>query len=467
MHTTASTLDRLLGDWAAGTGPAHRKLTDRIRLLILDGRLPLGTTVPGERDLATRLGISRTTVATAYTTLRETGYLTTRQRTRSTTTVPPGATSTGHHATELVDGQLIDFSHASPPAPGEALHRAYTAALEQLPRHLPRHGYAQIGLPELREAVATRYRARGLATTPEQILITTGAQHGVHLLVRALLRPRARVVVDHPTYPHALHLLRTTRTRITPVALTDTGWDLPALATATHGADLAYLLPDFHNPTGLCLAPADRERLRLGCPTVVDETMAELALETDPPVPLAAYHSGVISVGSVSKTVWGGLRIGWIRADPALIQRLAQARADTDLGTPVLEQLACVALLEKIDTILPTRLDELRAGRAHLLGLLGAHFPDWTVMPGVGGLSVWATMPAPISSRLAALAPQHGLRLAAGPRFGVGGAFERHLRLPYSLDAPAREAGMHALAATVQAARSGHRATDTPPAGLV
>ena len=80
---------------------------------------------------------------------------------------------------------------------------------------------------------------------------------------------------------------------------------------------------------------------------------------------------------------------------------------------------------------------------------------------------MWATMPAPISSRLAALAPQHGLRLAAGPRFGVGGAFERHLRLPYSLDAPAREAGMHALAATVQAARSGHRATDTPPAGLV
>ena len=85
MHTTAPTLDRLLGDWAAGTGPAHRKLTERIRLLILDGRLPLGATVPGERDLAARLGISRTTVATAYTTLRETGYLTTRQRTRSTT----------------------------------------------------------------------------------------------------------------------------------------------------------------------------------------------------------------------------------------------------------------------------------------------------------------------------------------------------------------------------------------------
>ncbi|MEX5237327.1 PLP-dependent aminotransferase family protein [Kocuria arenosa] len=465
MHTTAPALDRLLGDWSAGTGPAHRKLTERIRLLILDGRLSLGVTMPGERDLAATLGISRTTVATAYAALRETGYLTTHQRTRSTTTVPAAA-HTGHHATDLLGAELIDFSYASPPAPGAALHQAYTWALEQLPRHLPRHGYAQIGLPELREAVATRYRARGLATTPEQILITTGAQHGLHLLVRTLLRPRARVVVDHPTYPHALHLLRTTAARITPVALTDTGWDLPALAAATSGAELAYLLPDFHNPTGMCLAPAERERIRLGCPAVVDETMAELALETDPPVPLAAHHRDVISVGSVSKTFWGGLRIGWIRADTGLIQRLAQARAGTDLGTPILEQLAATALLERIDTILPTRLEELRQGRAHLLSLLGEHFPDWTVAPGVGGLSVWAMMPDPISSTLAALAPQHGLRLAAGPRFGIGGAFERHLRIPYSLDTPALDAGIHALTATVDGAHSGHRATDTPKTSL-
>ena len=466
MHTPAPTLDRLLGNWSAGTGPAHRKLTERIRLLILDGRLSLGVTMPGERDLAATLGISRTTVATAYAALRETGYLTTRERARSTTTIPAGS-STGHHATEIVDAELIDFSHASPPAPGAALYRAYTWALEQLPRHLPRHGYAQVGLPELRVAVADRYRAHGLATDPEQILITTGAQHGLHLLVRTLLRPRARVVVDHPTYPHALHLLRAARARITPVALTDTGWDLPALPTAPRAAELAYLLPDFHNPTGMCLTTEDRGRIRLGCPTVVDETMAELALDVDPPAPLAAHHPGVISIGSASKTFWGGLRIGWIRADTALIQRLAQARAGTDLGTPVLEQLACVALLEQINAILPARREELRQSRQRLLSLITAHFPDWTVIRGAGGLSVWATMPDPISSHLAALAPQHGLRLAAGPRFGVGGAFERHLRLPYSLDAPALDTGIHALAATVDAVRSGPRTTDTPPTELV
>ncbi|MFW6186490.1 MAG: PLP-dependent aminotransferase family protein [Actinomycetota bacterium] len=455
----------MLGDWSAGPGPAHRKLTARIRLLVLDGRLALGATVPGERDLAAMLGLSRTTVATAYATLREQGYLTAHERSRSTTTVP-GGHSSGHHATEIVDPDLIDFSHASPPAPGAALHRAYIRALEQLPRHLPHHGYAQIGLPELRAAVAARYRARGLATTPEQILITNGAQHALALLVRTLLRPRHRVVVDHPTYPHALHLLRTARARITPVALTDTGWDLPMLAAATAGAELAYLLPDFHNPTGMCLDPEARDRLRLGCPVVVDETMAELALDVDPPTPLAAHHRGVITVGSVAKTFWGGLRIGWVRAEPALIDRLAQARTGTDLGTPVLEQLATVELLDQIQTLLPARREDLRAGRTRLLSLLSEHLPDWTVPPGAGGLSVWAALPEPISSALAALAPRYGLRLAAGPRFGVGGTFERHLRLPYSLAPQAMEAGIDGLVRALEALRSGRRAADTPGAEL-
>lgn len=395
-------------------------------------------------------------------TLRELGYLSAHERFRSTTTVPHGSNS-GHHATELVDSELIDFSHASPTAPGAALHQAYAQALEQLPRYLLQHGYAQIGLPELRAAVAARYRARGLPTTPEQILITNGAQHALALLVRVLVRPRDRVVVDHPSYPHALHLLRTAKARITPVALTGTGWDLPMLTAATEQAQLAYLLPDFHNPTGLCLDEEARQRLRLGCLTVVDETMAELALDVEPPTPLAAYHRKVITVGSVAKTFWGGLRIGWIRADPAIVQRLAQARTSTDLGTPVVEQLASAVLLEQIETMLPARLDELRAGRDQLLHLLAEQLPDWTVAPAVGGLSVWAALPEPISSALAALAPQYGLRLAAGPRFGIGGAFERHLRLPYCLDFPALEAGVAGLRRAVDALHAGHSASDTPP----
>jgi DNA-binding transcriptional MocR family regulator len=460
MNTSSHALARLLGDWSAGPGPAHRRLTDLIRLLILDGRLPLATAMPGERDLAAVLGISRTTVSTAYAALREQGYLNARDRSRSRTRVPPGSVQP-----EVAGGHdLIDFSHAASPAPGEALHRAYTKALDQLPLHLPRHGYSPTGLAELRTAVAQRFTDRGVETTPDQILVTNGAQHALGLIARTLLRPRDRVVVDHPTYPHALRVFNESRCRIVPVAVTDS-WDIDALSTATRGAALAYLMPDFHNPTGLCLPESDRAQLRLGCPVVVDETMAELALDADPPIPLAAHHPGVITVGSTAKLFWGGLRVGWIRANADLVQQLGQARAGIDLGTPVVEQLACVELLGEVDKILIDRLADLRDRHALLRTLVAGQLPDWIIGKSVGGLSVWAQLPEPVSSALAAVTPQFGVRLAAGPRFGVGGAFERFVRLPYSQDADAMTAAIRGIAEAFTAVQAGRRA-DTPPAAL-
>jgi DNA-binding transcriptional MocR family regulator len=126
--------------------------------------------------------------------------------------------------------------------------------------------------------------------------------------------------------------------------------------------------------------------------------MAELALDVDPPVPLAVYHPGVITIGSAAKTFWGGLRVGWVRADADLVQQLGQARAGTDLGTPVLEQLACVELLGEIGRILPGRLADLRRRRALLLTLVAELLTDWTIGESMGGLSVWARLPHPISS---------------------------------------------------------------------
>lgn len=454
VYLSSHALARLLGQWRSGPGPAHRRLSDLVRLLILDGRLPLATIMPGERDLAEVLGISRTTVSTAYATLREQGYLESRDRTRSQTRLP-AAKAQPSEVGGPDNSDVIDFSVAASAAPGVALHRAYSEALNQLPRHLPHHGYASLGWADLRLAVARRYADRGLPTTPDQILVTNGAQHAFSLLVRTLLRPRDRVVVDHPTYPHALLVLRTRGCRILPVPLTDHGWDLAELTARSRGAAMAYLLPDFHNPTGLCLSDRVRHRLRMRCPVVVDETMAELALDGAPPTALAAPHEGVISIGSAAKVFWGGLRIGWIRASPDLVQQLAQARAGTDLGTPVLEQLACAELLRNLDDVLPSRLDELRHRRSVLRQLVAEHLPDWTVGESHGGLSVWARLPQPVSSALAAVAPEHGVRLAAGPRFGVGGAFERFVRLPYSLDPSTLAAGIDRIAHAVRAVRPG------------
>ncbi|WP_457493028.1 aminotransferase-like domain-containing protein [Streptomyces sp. P5_D11] len=334
----------MLGTWQEGPGPAHQRLSDRLRLLVLDGRLSLGSAMPSERDLAIALSTSRTTVGTAYRTLVEHGYLATRARARATVRLPDDTPPERQAST---NSATIDLSFAAPPAPVAILHAAFAAALEQLPRHFERHGYDRNGTAELREAVAHWYQRRGLPTPPDHILITNGAQHALALLTRTLVSPRDKILIDHPTYPHAISTFTEARARLLPVAVGSSGWDTAQLQAAGRIASLAYLIPDFHNPTGLCMPPSVRQSLRLACPTVIDETMTDLALDEASPEPFAIHMPTAISIGSVSKSIWGGLRIGWIRATPSLLERVQQTRYATDLGTPglmhdrVTSELAC------------------------------------------------------------------------------------------------------------------------------
>jgi DNA-binding transcriptional MocR family regulator len=324
------------------------------------------------------------------------------------------------------------------------VHAAYVRALERLPAQLPGNGYESAGLEELREAVAAHYGRRGLPTSPGQILITHGAHNGLVHLLRLTVRTGDPVVIDHPTYPQAIDAILAAGGRPLPVALPDdaaSGWDIDGLASAcrSSAAAMAYLVPDHHNPTGRLMRATERTRLLgmlKGTSTllVLDETLVELTLSGDPAVSAASIDAPrIVRLGSMSKGVWGGLRIGWIRADRALIQRLAQSRASLDLGVPILEQLAAVELLDDGGAALSLRRPMLRGRRDHLLMRLAEHLPDWTFPRPDGGLSVWAQLPAPISSAIVVQAAAEGLRLAAGPRFGVDGAFERRLRLPYTL----------------------------------
>jgi DNA-binding transcriptional MocR family regulator len=201
-------------------------------------------------------------------------------------------------------------------------------------------------------------------------------------------------------------------------------------------------MPDFHNPTGQTMPDEVRERVialanSTGTLLLADETMGELAI--DGPVhalPFAAHGAPgarPILIGSVGKSLWGGLRIGWIRAERPVIQRLARARTSGDLGTPLLEQLIVTDLLESYDDILEVRRAQLRAGRDHLRSALAARIADWEVPLPDGGLTLWVGLGAPVSSQLTLAARNEGLLLAAGPQFGIDGAFERFLRIPYSL----------------------------------
>jgi DNA-binding transcriptional MocR family regulator len=135
----------------------------------------------------------------------------------------------------------------------------------------------------------------------------------------------------------------------------------------------------------------------------------------------------------MSKSFWGGLRIGWIRAEPSTLATIAALRPAIDMGTPILEQLAAARLLAVADEVLPERREILRARRALLLSLLRRHLPDWRPGPGDSGLALWVRLPAPMSSALSAAASRLGLDLPPGPRFGVDGTLERFVRIPYTL----------------------------------
>ncbi|MEN0129660.1 MAG: PLP-dependent aminotransferase family protein [Brevundimonas sp.] len=447
-------LRTVLGVWQR-TGPSYVALADALRAAILSGSVPLSTRLPSERELAVVLDVSRTTSTAAYGLLRDEGYVVSRRGSGTVTTLPDGpGLRVGLPAPGSGD-DLVDLSIAAPSAPS-SLHAAYLAALDGLPRHLAATGYAPSGIAALREAIAEWYVRRGTPTTADQILVTTGAQQAIHLLISAHAGPGDRVVVEHPTYPHAIEAVRAVGARPVPVPAGVDGLDLDLLeSTLRQSAPrLVYLIPDHRNPTGTSLSASERERVRAlarrhRTMVVGDEVLTELTIEGPAPVSFAGDGSAsgqVVSIGSASKSFWGGLRVGWVRGHPDLVARLATIRSHVDMGTPILEQLVVTHLLTAGDETLSRRRAELRVRRDHLVGLLQERLPQWQVPVPRGGLALWVDLGTPASSALAAIAPRHGVRVAAGPAFAVDGSFERNLRLPFSEPPEALERAVDGLA---------------------
>ncbi|HEV7751131.1 MAG TPA: PLP-dependent aminotransferase family protein [Baekduia sp.] len=442
-------LARTLGDGWRRPGASAHALADALRGLVVDGRLAVRTRVPSERALAPALGVSRGTVSRAYDRLRADGYLVSARGAGSWLTLPDGAGPgdpppvPGAAGAAAGRARAVDLTVAALPAPEPLLAECAARAAAGLSRYAATLGYAPAGLAVLREAIAARFSERGAPTTADQILVTSGAQHALHLVLSLLAAPGERVLVDAPTYPRTLSAVRAARARAVAVPLGASGWDLDAWDAAIRaiGPRLGLTIPDFHNPTGLTMSAGDRAALaasaaRAGMLLVADETLAELRLDGPAmPPPLAAGDPGgaVVTIGSMSKSAWGGLRIGWIRAAPRLIRELSAARADLDLAGPVLEQLVAVELLARWDEVLASRRSLLRPRRDALLAALAEHAPAWTCRRPRGGLSAWVRLPAPVATRLSSAAAREDLLITPGPSFSVDGTFEHHVRLPFTL----------------------------------
>lgn len=437
---SARRLVELLGMWREpGSRHPGADLADAIKLLAREGRLPAGTRLPAERELADALTVSRNLVTTALDYLREEGVIASRQGSGSWIAAldrpvpfdPPESQG------------VIDLARASAEAV-PAVANAVAEAARRLPALLSGHGYHPHGLPELREAIAARYRTRGLPTTAEQIVVTNGSHHAFALVLRLFVHPGDRVLVEQPTYPNALDAIRATHARPVAVPITEDGWCLDGIEAALRQSAprLCYFVPEFQNPTGHRMSTAERTALgdalrRSRTMAVADETMVELDLDGDPvggPPPLATFAPDrVITIGSVSKSHWGGLRIGWVRAPIDLSDRVLSGRSAIDLGTPVFEQLVVTELFADPESVLAQRREMLAQRRDVLLGLLAEHCPLWTYRRPAGGLGVWCELDEPIATRLAVAAESHGLRIVPGSRFAVDGSWERWLRVPFTL----------------------------------
>lgn len=458
---SARRMARELGEWRSHRA-AYLALADRIRVMLIDGRLTSSTRLPAERELSSALQVSRTTVAAAYAQLREDGYLRSVRGSGSTLVLPDGKRGAPDGPQELA----LDFSKAAALAyPG--LPAAYQFAVEQLPAYLGHHGFDMQGLPELRAEVAEHYNQRGLPTTPDQILITLGAQHALSLLTYTIYSPGERILIEHPTYPHAIDTFLGAGARLLamPVSAAE-GWDIAEgqMLIRRAAPSMAFLMPDFQNPTGASMSAEDRERMarlaqREGTVLIADETTAMLDIDRGELPPLAAFSGNVVTIGSLGKLAWGGMRIGWIRGSRDLLARVQRARPAFDLGTPMLEQLASIALLRESALLIANRSRDLREGRNFLVAQIQSHFPQWHLQVPDGGMSLWINTGDVSSSALALAARAEGLALVPGPRFGLEGAFERFLRIPFTYR-------HEELAAGVQALLRASRSVGTAPARM-
>lgn len=439
----ASRIATLLGGF--DRSPAYKGLAEGLRVLITDGRVPVGARLPSERELTDALAVSRTTVTRAYAELRDHGFLVSRQGSGSVASLPASRGHRGDHL--LPPGDLpedkIDLTCAAP-VPGPGVLAAYERAVGELPAYLAGTGYYPSGLPALREAVARSYDARGLPTSPEQIMIVPGALAGVAIAARALLTTGDRALVESPTYPNAIATLTHSGARIVgvdvPPDAAQTGPDTAELtATLRQVAPrAAYLIPDFHNPTGALMPDEDRQRVartlaRTRTTAVIDESMVTLALDGQQmPAPFGSYAPDTVSVGSLSKPYWGGLRIGWLRVPEPRIDAFFRARISLDLGAPLLEQLVATELVNCDGELLDHRREQLRSSRDAALAAVAEHLPEWRVSRPGGGLNLWCELPQALSSALVPKAARHDVLIAAGPSFAPEGGLDRFVRLPYT-----------------------------------
>ena len=445
--------------WRDRPGPRYARLAAALLEAIDQRTLARGARLPAERTLAAVTGTSRGTVVACFDQLAEAGVVTRRQGAGTYVSGRPSwATrlAAGTVATTLLrrvaeDRETIDLSVS---APGDLRHLP-PADPDAAWQSLDGHGLDPAGLPALRAAVARHLTEhQGLPTAPDQLVVTAGAQEALWLLSRLL--PGTRVLARCPSYPGLAGVLRGTRAELVRLPADAAGEDPNAVQRAgRRPGGIAYLMPTGHNPTGTVMPALRRQALAAiadaGRVTVVEDlTLADLVLGNGggAPPPLAALSTQVIAVGSVSKVLWGGLRVGWIRVSEPLRSAVIARKSALNLGTAVISQALAARLLAAVDAAwLGAHRAALTERRDLLTALIGEHLPAWRARPPDAGLSLWAELPLDAADAFTLAAARHGVTVMAGSAACADGRHRQFVRLSFAEQPSTLELAVERLAA--------------------
>ncbi|MEU9084715.1 PLP-dependent aminotransferase family protein [Streptomyces sp. NPDC048357] len=331
----------------------------------------------------------------------------------------------------------------------EGLRAAYDAAFAVSARRALQYSTTE-GAPELRAAVAARATARGLPTDADDVLVTSGSQQALTLIATALIEPGDVVLVEDPTYLAALQCFRLAGARVVAVPCDGEGIVPEALAdlVARERPKLLYTVPTFQNPTGRTLPAARRAAVagiaaRLGLWLVEDDPYGDLRYEGSD-VPWLAAHPGAEDrtalLGSFSKIMAPGLRLGWLRAPAALRRAAVIAKQAADLHTSTVDQLAAAHYLATTDLTahIATVRTAYRARRDALHDALSRTLPAdcaWNLP--AGGMFLWARLPeGHDATALLKTAITHGVAFVPGAPFHATTPDPRTLRLSFTTHTP-------------------------------
>lgn len=348
--------------------------------------------------------------------------------------------------------------------PVEAMRAACDRVLRGSPREALQYAPSE-GFGPLREWVAADMAARGLPTTASRVLVTSGSQQGLDLVGKVLIDAGSTVAVERPTYLGALQAFAPYEPEIITVDGDDDG-PLPEALDAARGARFLYLVPSFQNPSGRCMGAARRAALaaravELGLPVLEDNPYGDLWFDAEPPPPLATHApDNTVYLGSFSKVLAPGLRLGYIVAPPELFPKLLQAKQAADLHTPGFNQRVVYETVRDgfLKEHLPTVRARYREHRDAMRDALARHLPPgcrWNVP--AGGMFFWIELPEGVdATALLPRAVEQGVAYVPGAAFFADHARVNTLRLSFVTVSPAEiERGVALLCKVLREALPG------------